>query len=257
MIRKNQKTKININEIANKPLMILMLPLMILMFVSGFLWMKVNSLEAKIENGVAAPSALGNQDTAGAAPAEPEMNLEAIAKVTKDDHIRGSLNADYVLVEYSDYECPFCQRFHDVMKQVMDEYGNKVAWVYRHYPLPFHQNAMMEAEAAECVAELGGSEKFWTYSDTIYEKTQANGTSFTKEQMAEMAVNIGIDKNKFNSCLDSGKYTEKATAQMTDGSAAGIQGTPGTVIIAKSGKRAFIPGALPFEEVKTLIDGLK
>jgi protein-disulfide isomerase len=255
MMKKIQKTKMSLTEMANKPHLIVVIPLMLLMFVNGFLWMKVNSLEAKIVNGVAAPNALGDQ-AAGAA-AEPKMNLDAIKAVGKDDYIRGSADADFVLVEYSDYECPFCQRFHDVMKQVMKEYGNKIAWVYRHYPLPFHQNAQMESEAAECVGELGGFEKFWQYSDSIYEKTTSTGTSVTNDQMAEMAVSVGVDKAKFVSCLDSGKYTDKVNAQLQDGSAAGIQGTPGTIIIAKNGQKEFIPGALPFEEVKALIDGMK
>lgn len=198
--------------------------------------------------------AAANVDGQQVPPAEPTPNLSAMPKVESKDWLRGNKNADIVLVEYSDYECPFCKRFHETMQQVMKEYGNKVAWVYRHYPLPFHANAQMQSEAAECVGEVGGNEKFWTYSDMIYEKTQSTGTSFDKAAMVNMAGEIGVNKAKVQSCLDSGKYTQKVQDQMNSGATAGVQGTPGTIIVAKGKPVELIPGALPFDQVKPMID---
>ena len=225
---------------------LLVILLIVLAFFTGYLFFKVQSLQ---QGGVAQ----GNPQEE--APA-PELNLDKIPKVTKDDHIRGSMDADLVLVEYSDYECPFCKSFHPTMKQVIQEYGNKVAWVYRHYPLSFHQNAQKEAEASECVTELGGNDAFWKYTDLIFERTESNGTGFEIKDLKLLVEELGFDGNKFQQCLDSGKYTNKVTDEFNTGAKGGIQGTPGTVIITKDGKRELIGGALPFDQVKTQIDGL-
>ncbi len=232
------------------------LPLAVLLFVSGYLFNKVSYLEKTV---LGTNTALGNQAPAAAAPQQPEepsYNLDKVREVDSGEHIRGSKNADIVLVEYSDYECPFCKRFHESVKQAMDEYGDKIAWVYRHYPLPFHQNAQMEAEASECVAELGGNDAFWKFTDQVYATTDATGTSYTKDRLVGLVKELGLDTNKFTSCLDSGKYTNKVQADLSNGSEVGINGTPGTVVIAKNGQKTVIPGALPYEQVKSIIDGL-
>lgn len=97
--------------------------------------------------------------------------------VTPNEHIKGNPNAEVFVIEYSDPECPFCKRFHETMKSVMQEYGDtgKVAWVYRHFPLDaLHTKARKEAEAFECAAELGGNVKFWEYADKLFEITPSN-----------------------------------------------------------------------------------
>lgn len=88
--------------------------------------------------------------------------------VTAEDNYRGASDARIVLVEYSDYECPFCERFHPTAQQALDEYPDDVAWVFRHYPLSFHPNAQKAAEAAECVYSLAGNDAFWAYTDRLF-----------------------------------------------------------------------------------------
>lgn len=87
-----------------------------------------------------------------------------------DDHFLGKKNATVQVIEYTDYQCPFCQRFHPTVKQAIDEYGDKIVWVLRHFPLTsIHPYAQSLAEGAECAKEIGGSDKFWEYTDKVFE----------------------------------------------------------------------------------------
>jgi len=182
-------------------------------------------------------------------------NVKPVSKT--NDHIFGNKDADISLIEYSDFECPFCKTFHPIAKQIIDNYGGKVNWVYRHYPLGFHQNARKEAEASECANELGGNDKFWEYTNKIYERTTSNGTGFALDQLVPLAKELGLNEEKFKACLDSGKYADHIQQDMSEGSAAGVSGTPGNIVINnKTGKAVLKSGALPFETFKAIIDQL-
>lgn len=182
-----------------------------------------------------------------------EIKLEP---VTDKDHIRGNINAPIKIVEFSDIECPFCKRFHETMKQVSAEYGDKVAWVYRHSPLvQLHPKAFNQAHATECVAELGGEEKFWQYLDMLYSRTPS-GNQFDLNNLVVYAEEIGINKEAFNACQSSMKYKDKINSQIEQAFAAGGQGTPHSIIVAQDGSLTPILGAQPFEVVKGTIDGL-
>src|SRR3989344_4864332 len=115
-------------------------------------------------------------------------NLEQMAAITSEDHIRGNPNAEVTIVEYSDYECPFCKSFHPTMQRIVDEYGDKVAWVYRHFPLDsIHSKARPEAVAAECAAELGGNDAFWKFTDRFFELTPSNNQTDTATVLPQIA----------------------------------------------------------------------
>lgn len=108
---------------------------------------------------------------------EDEVSIAKMPAVTAADHIKGSINAPVKIVEYSDLECPFCKMFHATLQEIISdpEYKDKVAWVYRHFPLTqLHSKAPKEAEATECAAEVGGNEGFWKFVDKINEITPAN-----------------------------------------------------------------------------------
>lgn len=182
----------------------------------------------------------GNSRPADAPIAEnPQVvkdTLDQVRPVSADDHIRGNPNAEAVIVEYSDTECPFCGLFHNAMKQIMDEYGKsgKVAWVYRHSPLDqIHKKSRMEAVALECANELGGNDKFWAYTDRIYEVTPAND-GLDVSELPKIAQYVGLDVAKFNSCLVSGKYELKIQADLANADATGGNGTPWNVVILKN-----------------------
>lgn len=194
-------------------------------------------------------SAPTNTNTADA----PSYNN--VKAVTSDDYVRGDKNAKLTLIEYSDYECPYCKRFHSTMQQVATDYNGQVRWILRHFPLSFHQNAQKEAEAGLCVAKLGGSDKFWDFTDKIFERTSSNGTGFALDALPALAKEVGVNQAKFKDCLDSGEMAARVSAESTDGQNAGATGTPTTFLVDQNGKTiTAIPGALPYDQVKTTID---
>lgn len=179
-----------------------------------------------------------------------------IVPISEEDHIRGSRTAEIVIVEYSDTECPFCKVFHNTMKQVLNDYEGRVAWVYRHLPIPqLHVKAQKEAEATECVAELGGNQTFWVYLDKIFETTNSND-SLDPAQLPILAKAVGIDETAFNACLSSGKYTQAVKDSATEGYAAGARGTPFSLILVDGDVAGTINGAEPLASIKTKIDAL-
>lgn len=177
-----------------------------------------------------------------------------IAEVTDKDHIRGAKNAKVTLIEFSDTECPFCKRFHMTMKQVIEKYSNDVRWVYRHFPLDsLHSKARKEAEATECAAELGGEEKFWAYIDRLFEVTPSNDRLELSE-LPNIAVFVGLNRAKFEECLESGRQAGRVAEQLLDATTAGGDGTPYTVLISQNGEKIPLSGALPFEKMAGAID---
>jgi protein-disulfide isomerase len=224
----------------------------VLGFIVGSLWTEKQLNKSQALN---AAGQVAQQPTAPSGPTEAD--LKKMPAVTKEDHIRGNMNAQIVLVEYSDYECPFCNQFHPTIKKIKEDYGDKVAWVYRHYPLPFHPHAQKASEASECVAKLGGDEAFWKFSDAAFAGVASKGAEVVLSDagLKQLATDAGVNGDQVMSCVSSGEMTKKVTDQQTAGATAGINGTPGTIIVAGD-SYALIPGALPYEQVKAQIDGL-
>lgn len=189
---------------------------------------------------------------------QPTGNLEAVNKVTSKDHIRGNPNAKITIVEYSDTECPFCKQFHQTMKQIIAEYGDsgKVAWVYRNFPLDqLHPKARKESEALECANEVGGNDKFWEYTDRLYEVTPSNNR-LEESELPKIAQYVGLDVQKFNSCLSSGKYAQHVEDDVKNATETGGNGTPWSIIVTKDGKKYPLSGAQPYNSVKQTIEGI-
>lgn len=234
-------------------------------FILGLLVMAIPMTYVVARAGIL-PS--GKSDTFAAVPsgepsptapsAPPSGNAAGPVKpVSKDDHVRGAKNPEFYMIEYSDLECPFCQRFHTTAKQALEEYKDKAAWVYRHYPLSFHANAQKEAEAAECIADVGGTDKYWKFIDTIFERTTATGTGFALDALTPLAKEIGVNESKFKECFDGGKMTTRVNKDLQEGQAAGVDGTPGTILLRKKdGATRLVAGALPYEDFKKEIEAL-
>ena len=185
---------------------------------------------------------------------------KAVKPVAAEDHTLGNPSAPVKLIEFSDFECPFCKRFHPTVEQVIDEYGKsgKVFVIYRHFPLDeLHSKARKEAQAAECANEVGGNDAFWAYANKIFEITPSNDR-LDLAHLPQIAEEIGLDRSKFEACLAGdmrgGKYATHIEANYQDAIASGGKGTPYTLVISAKGQIFPISGAQPYEAVKAIID---
>lgn len=174
----------------------------------------------------------------------------------ESDHIYGNPDATVSLIEYSDFECPYCKRFHPTAKKLVDESGGEINWVYRHFPLDFHNpGAQREAEASECAAELGGNDAFWAYTNAIYERTSSGGEGFPKEQLVPLAAEIGLDKAAFEECVESGRHEERVKEDLREGVRAGVNGTPGNILLNnETGEAVMAAGAQPIDELRKAVE---
>lgn len=174
----------------------------------------------------------------------------------KNDHIYGDPGAPVTLIEYSDFECPFCKRFHATVKRLVDESDGKVNWVYRHFPIDqLHPvKARREAVASECANELGGNEAFWKFADRFFELTPSNNRTDIDVVLPQIAREIGLEESQFIACLDSGKHDKRIEEDLQSAGASGGRGTPWSIIVSKNGKRYPLSGAQPYEAVKRLVD---
>jgi protein-disulfide isomerase len=154
------------------------------------------------------------------------------------------LKAKVQLIVYDDFECPYCLRHEATLKQIMAEYGDKIVYAFRHFPLSFHENAEKAAEASECAAEQG---KFWEMHDQIFADNEAS--TMGVEQFIKDAKTLGLNVDKFTTCLNSGKYAEKIQNSMNEAATFGVNGTPGNFINGQ-----LLSGALPYEQLKAVID---
>jgi len=155
---------------------------------------------------------------------------------------KGPTGAPIELIEFSDFQCPFCQRANPTVDQVLQTYGDRIHFVYRHFPLSNHPNARPAAEAAQCAAEQG---KFWPYHDKLF----ANASKLGDADLKTHAAEVGVDAAKFNACVDSHKYRAQVDADARAGEEAGVNGTPAFFINGR-----MISGAQPFSEFKRIID---
>ncbi len=188
---------------------------------------------------------------------QPSGSLDAVRPVTAEDHIKGNPDAPIKIVEYSDFECPFCKKFHDTMNEVMDKYGEsgEVAWVFRQFPLEqLHPiKAQAVAVASECANEQGGNDAFWKFTDTYFERTLTNNRTDIETVIPQIARDIGLDESTFETCLAGGKYDEHIQDDIANAIETGGRGTPWSVMIGPDGSTYQINGAQPLSAIEQLI----
>ncbi len=204
--------------------------------------------------GSSAPAAGGVvKNTAKEAPVADTS--DKINPVTEADWVKGNINAPVKIVEYSDFECPFCKRHHDVMKTVVAKYGDKVAWVYRQFPLEqLHQKAMPVAIASECVGKLGGDAAFWTFTDRYFEETLTNDRTDITKVIPALAAESGVNAAAFSKCFESEETKAAVEEDVADAVETGGRGTPWSVLIGPDGKTYPINGAQPASAIEQMIE---
>jgi protein-disulfide isomerase len=226
------------------------------LLISATVYISLSSISTTIGNLKlsAAPSAGtgGGQQAAAqpspqprAAQAQPQQQQAASINLEGLPY-QGAADAKVVVVEYSDFQCPFCKRAYPTVKQLLSEYGSKIKFYYKHFPLGFHQNAQKAGEAYECAAEQG---KNWEYHDVLFEKGNGDGTGLNNADLKKYASDLQLDTAKFNSCLDSGKFASKVQADAAEGGANGVSGTPTFFINGQA-----VVGAQPYATIKSVVD---
>lgn len=168
------------------------------------------------------------------APPRAPVNL-------KDTPVRGTLDAPVLIVEFADYECPYCQQIKPVLDKVAAEYPGKVAFAYKDAPLPMHSHAQKAAEAAHCAGTQG---KYWEYHDTLFQTKQLEIA-----QLKDTARTLKLDADAFDKCLDSGATSELVKTQLKEAETYNIQGTPSFLINGR-----FFEGVLTYDQLHATIE---
>ncbi|MCL5667138.1 MAG: DsbA family protein [Patescibacteria group bacterium] len=170
----------------------------------------------------------------------------------------GNPNAPVTLVEFSDFQCPYCQRFfQDTFSQIKSKYidTGKAKLVYRNFPLPFHQNAEKAAEAGECANRQG---KFEAYYNTLFSKGQSDGTGLAVADLKKYAAQLNLDTVKFNKCLDGGEAAAAINQDKAAAAQVGVNGTPNVFVngklVAVYANGEWQGGALPYETYEKYIE---
>lgn len=177
-----------------------------------------------------------------------------VSDLGDDDPVLGSPEAPVTIVEFSDFQCPFCRRFYtQTLREIKDQYvkTGKAKFVYRDFPLTsIHDMAQKYAEGAECADEQG---KFWLMHDKVFDEQEKLGGGTILEydvaSIKQWAREIGLNGAQFDGCLDAGKYAAEVEKDFADGQRAGVTGTPGTFVNGR-----LIQGAVPFAQFQAVIE---
>jgi len=198
---------------------------------------------SNLPNLVANDSGVAEHNTAGA--------VGSFRPVDERDYIRGNPDAAVTIIEYSDFECPFCSRLHPILKQAVSQYDGDVRWVYRHFPLTsIHSRALAASVAAECAGELGGNGVFWEFTDGLFD----NQHSLGEELYLRLAGELGLNEPKFSACLSDERHNDKISSDGQNAVVSGGRGTPYSIVVSQSGKATSFSGALPYENIEQFIN---
>lgn len=212
----------------------------------GGMYVKIQYLEGKV-SGVQTTPTTNLQPTA---PTGPTVPTKVDVKVNTDDPMLGDPKAKLTIVEFADFQCPYCGRFFkDVLPQIKKDYidTNKAKLIFKHYPLPGHEGAVPAANASLCAKEQN---KFWQYHDSLFEEQTSGKADFlSMENLKKYALELGLNATQFDSCLDAQKYNSQVQADIVEANKNGFNGTPSVAV----GSTPII-GAQPYAQFKAAID---
>ena len=164
-----------------------------------------------------------------------------VSVALKNTPVRGELDAPVVLIEYADYECPFCQQIQPALDKLQAEYKGKLAFVYKDVPLPMHSHAQKAAEATRCAEAQG---KYWEYHDLLFSSKQLD-----LGNLKDDARTLKLDTKAFDQCLDSGEKADMVKTTLSEGQSLGLQGTPSFLINGR-----FFSGGFTYEQFRTIVE---
>lgn len=164
--------------------------------------------------------------------------------------VYGSSRAPIIIVEFSDFQCPFCARVHETLQRIVDEYDGAVAWEYRHLPLASHPLAEPAAVMAECVAQYKNNDAFWQFTNTL----MADQASISNNSIEQLALHLGLAQEEIASCKDSEIISARIENDANTAAALGGSGTPFSVVLYPDNSFKTVSGAVPYEQWKKMID---
>ena len=172
-------------------------------------------------------------------------------KIESGDRIYGNPDAEFSVIEFSDFDCPYCKRYHDTPKKVVDGSGGDVNWVWKHFPV--HASAQPLHKASECIGQIAGNKDFWAATQLIFDNDGSRGL-----KPADLADKMPVDRDAFAKCMASSEMQAKVDADYKFGQEAGVSGTPATFVIHhKSGEVYTLKGAVPAGQLETAIGQLR
>lgn len=232
------------------PLLIVLL--VIVSFLLGTTWTRLRYVQKQqvVSGGKGQQIASPSPAVKAINPTEPEvLGAEDQAEIVKNPAaVKGSEEAKITIVEFSEYQCPFCKKYVDeAYTKIWTDYGDKIRYIFHDYPLEFHQHAQKVAEAARCAGDQG---KYWEYHDKLFaEREKWVDQQDATETLVSFAASLGLNKGSFRECLTSGKFTQVVKDDLALGQKVGVSGTPSFFI---NGKK--LVGAQPYEAFKAIIE---
>ncbi|MBU0973841.1 MAG: DsbA family protein, partial [Proteobacteria bacterium] len=182
---------------------------------------------------------------------QEQEKIKTELDITSSDYILGNPDAEIMLIEFIDLECPYCVDFYKTTQKIIVEYGRtgEVALIFRHFPAS-GEVAFKEAVATECAGKLGGNGKFWEYLDAFFALKEQQ----SQIELEQIAENLGLNMVGFSACLENDAIKSKIKTEFEGGLAIGIQSTPQTILLLKNGKIFPINGAQSYRVVKAILN---